>query len=89
MKIMYSLLIAAFGLNFAACTRTCEELTPCDQTQKNMACQDVVPTNEMCAAYFTRWFYNSESNNCQQIGYSGCSEKGFATQQECEACKCE
>lgn len=88
MKIMYSFLVVAFGLNFAACIK-CDKPAACDPTQKAPACKDVVPTDEMCAAYFTRWFYNSESDNCQQIGYSGCSQKGFATRQECEACKCE
>ncbi len=52
------------------------------------ACSDVQPTMELCAANFTRWFYDEASNKCEQITYTGCSQKGFATVQECEACKC-
>lgn len=53
------------------------------------ACSEVPPTDEACQAYFQRWFYDAASNSCTQIGYSGCSQKGFATQAECEACKCD
>lgn len=53
------------------------------------ACADVVPTGELCQAYFERWFYSASNNRCEQISYSGCSQKGFATQAECEACKCK
>lgn len=64
---------------------SCEEevVCPVDPPQ---ACQDKVPTDEMCDAYFIRWFYNPEAKSCQRAEYSGCNEKGFATQQECEAC---
>jgi hypothetical protein len=44
--------------------------------------------NEACQAYFQTWFYNKNTNSCEQIGYSGCSSKGFPTKEECEACKC-
>jgi hypothetical protein len=50
------------------------------------ACSDTVPANEMCQAYFTRWFYDPVADQCRQVGYSGCSEKGFATEMECDAC---
>lgn len=50
------------------------------------ACSDTVPTDEMCAAYFTRWFYIPQADSCRQISYSGCSQRGFATLTECEAC---
>jgi len=51
------------------------------------SCTDRVPTGELCLAYFQRWFYNKDRNQCEQIGYSGCSQKGFATQADCEKCK--
>lgn len=60
-----------------------------DCTSENAACQDTPPINELCAAYFSRWFYNEESNSCEEIGYSGCSEKGFETKAECESCGCQ
>ena len=55
----------------------------------NSTCYETAPTNEACLAFFTRWFYNKESNSCQQISYSGCSEKGFETKQACDACLCD
>jgi hypothetical protein len=60
----------------------------CDQTPTG-TCAEVPPTDELCAAYFNRWFYNPQTQSCTQIGYSGCSQRGFATQQDCEACKCQ
>lgn len=51
-------------------------------------CAVKVPQNEQCMAYFQRWFFNPATNSCTQIGYSGCSTKGFETKQACEACKC-
>lgn len=51
-------------------------------------CAEVPPTNEICSANFTRWFYNEGTSKCEQITYTGCSQKGFETLQECEACKC-
>lgn len=52
------------------------------------ACTDSPPTTELCQAYFQRWFFDASTNQCQQIGYSGCGQYGFATQAECEACRC-
>ena len=65
--------------------------TQCKQscTPTITACSDVVPTNEMCAAFFSRWFYNKNNGVCELKNYSGCSQKGFATQQECNLCKCK
>ncbi|MEN8249563.1 MAG: BPTI/Kunitz domain-containing protein [Bacteroidota bacterium] len=54
---------------------------------KNMTCYDTPPTDEMCTAYFERWFYNESTNSCEKIGYSGCSQYGFETQEECEKCR--
>lgn len=60
-----------------------------DCTPELATCSETPPTNELCQAYFNRWFYDKSKNKCEQIGYSGCSPKGFATQQECEECKCK
>jgi hypothetical protein len=64
---------------FTTCTKDCElTLDTCRET----------PPTEDCKASFDRWFYDESKNKCEQIGYSGCSQKGFATKTECEACKC-
>jgi len=51
-------------------------------------CTEVPPVGELCDGYFMRWFYNSTSNACEEIGYSGCGDHGFYTLEECEACVC-
>ncbi len=51
------------------------------------ACNETPPVGEFCLAYFERWFYNKNTKRCNKIGYSGCSQRGFATQVECENCK--
>ncbi|MCX7743257.1 MAG: BPTI/Kunitz-type proteinase inhibitor domain-containing protein [Flavobacteriales bacterium] len=53
------------------------------------ACAEQVPQGETCMAYFERWFFDEETNTCIKISYSGCSSKGFETQQACNACKCK
>lgn len=53
-----------------------------------IACEIQPPTNEVCAAYFENWFYNTNTNACELIGYSGCESYGFGTQTECETCIC-
>ena len=50
-------------------------------------CNDTPPVGEFCLAYFERWFYNKNTKKCDKIGYSGCSQRGFTTQAECENCK--
>ena len=67
--------------NITSCNKDCD-------TEQKPGCSDAVPTNEACLAYFERWFYNKNTNSCEKIGYSGCSQKGLATLQECEECKC-
>ena len=52
-------------------------------------CQEAPPTDEACLAFFTRWFYDSNSDTCEEIGYSGCEQYGFASKEECDACKCD
>jgi len=65
----------------------CEKKQDCDD--KDVVCQETAPIDELCEAYFTRWFYNEETNSCEQIGYSGCGAYGFETKEECENCGCE
>ncbi len=54
-----------------------------------VTCSDTPPASELCDAAFNRWFYNQKKNKCEQISYSGCSQKGFETKQECEECECD
>lgn len=76
----FSFLIA-FSFCLAACDKDCNN-------SEQAKCLETPPTNEACQAYFQTWFYNKNTNSCEQIGYSGCSPKGFASKEECEACKC-
>jgi len=68
-------------------TIACEKGKDCDN--KDLVCKEIPPTDEACRAYFTRWFYNEETNSCEEIGYSGCSAYGFETKEECENCGCK
>jgi len=77
-KILFLLSI----LSLTACKKDCEP----NPTTK---CNDTPPTNELCLAAFERWFYDQTKNSCEKVGYSGCSQKGFETKQECEECKCK
>jgi hypothetical protein len=67
-------------LSFTHCTKDCGLQ---DQT-----CFEVPPQQELCLAYFERWFYNSKNDRCEMIAYSGCSLKGFASKEECNFCAC-
>lgn len=69
----------AFGL--INCSKSCEVTIN--------ACNDTPPTDEVCAAAFSRWFYNKDQNKCELIGYSGCSLKGFETEKACKVCRCK
>lgn len=82
MKIKRALTALLFGLTL--CLTNCEK---CRETQ-NPACNETAPTDGICQAYFTTWFYNKDKKKCEQIGYSGCSASGFATEQECQECQC-
>lgn len=66
---------------FLSCQKNCEE--------KPAACSESPATNGMtCQAYFQSWIYNSKTNDCEFVGYSGCGMVGFETEAECEACEC-
>lgn len=75
-------LVLFFILFLLSCSKTCDN-------QQKPGCQEVPPTDEPCLAYFTRWFYNSDSNTCEEIGYGGCSAYGFGSKAECEECQCD
>jgi len=75
--LIFLLLVASFS----SCSKDCNN-------SKATKCLEKPTTDEACQAYFQTWFYNKSKNECEQIGYSGCSPKGFPTKIECEACLC-
>ena len=81
MKKTISAIVSVLIVVLISCSKDC--------APKLATCSEIPPTNELCQAYFKRWFYDKNKNKCEQSGYSGCSQKGFATQQECEECKCK
>jgi hypothetical protein len=83
---MKSVLCFILFLSFISCEK---KSTECISPSSNPVCKDIVPTNELCAAYFSRWFFDKSTNTCVQKSYSGCTIKGFATELECEECKCK
>ncbi|MCY1529576.1 hypothetical protein D9M68_647280 [compost metagenome] len=80
MKAIISILAVAI-VGFSSCSKKCKTTEG--------PCNDKVPVGEACQAYFQRWFFNPATNSCELKAYSGCSQKGFATEQECNACKCK
>ena len=82
---MKNIVFLAFLLAIVFIIPSCEK--DCDFD--NPVCAETPPTDEACLAYFERWFYDSEANKCEKIGYSGCTQKGFATMEECESCGCD
>ncbi len=79
LKIMVLFCILGFSI---ACNKDCEEAN-------SPICMEAPPTDEDCQAAFLRWFYNSGSKSCEQIGYSGCTQVGFETREDCELCVCK
>ena len=80
MKNFLFIIIVTVTTGLFSCTKECESTNP--------ICKESPPTTEICLAVFERWFYNEETNSCEQKSYSGCSEYGFETKVECEECEC-
>jgi len=70
----------------------CKQTASCEEDLEDLICQEQPPnptsSTVTCTAYFVRWFYNPTTNTCEEVGYSGCSATGFATQAECQECVC-
>jgi len=79
MKKITLIILSVITLTWMACD---------NENCYTIACEIQPPTNEICAAYFQNWFYNTTTNACELIGYSGCNPHGFDTQAECETCIC-
>lgn len=75
-----SIILLVFLLG--ACEDDCME-------SSDPVCNEQVPTDELCQAAFSRWFYDSNTETCSEIAYSGCEAYGFESQEACEACSCE
>lgn len=67
---------------FASCEKDCD-------ASKATVCEERVPANETCKTKFKRWFYDEGSNTCQIVEYTGCSQRGYATEGECQICVCD
>ena len=82
MKVTITILIMLLTLTIGLtnCSKGCES--------KVATCNESPPDDEECLAFFDRWFYNSDKNKCEEIGYSGCSQKGFETEEKCKECEC-
>ena len=86
-KIIIVILTGLFISIFISCNDSGDEKIECDDT--NTACSQVPPTNEICSAFFQKWFYDNQTKRCNLVSYSGCSDLGFKTKKECEACNCD
>ncbi|WP_235298155.1 BPTI/Kunitz-type proteinase inhibitor domain-containing protein [Portibacter marinus] len=81
MKLLLTLgMILWVTITIFSCSKEC--------TFENTVCTEVPPADELCQAAFDRWFYVQETKTCESVFYSGCSQRGFATQAECEECEC-
>ena len=79
MKAFFALLILS-SISVISCKK--------QTTVNNATCKETPPTNELCEAAFQRWFYDQSTHTCEEISYSGCSMKGFASKSECaDACE--
>lgn len=83
MKIIFISIISSILLIGYSCSKT---VAMCEPKLPN--CTDTIRP-ELCTAYFTRWFFDKNSNSCVQKSYSGCSAYGFATETECKECECK
>ena len=80
-NFLYITFLLGTSIVISSCKKDC--------TPTNSVCTETPPKNELCLAFFKRWFYNKDKNKCEEISYSGCNQKGFATEKECEECKCK
>jgi len=85
---------------FDAATKSCTSFTygGCDGNHNNFEsleeCQghcenvcDLPKIDSVCRAYFPKWFFNKETNNCADFIYGGCNGNGnnFESKEKCES----
>ena len=56
-------------------------LKPVSCQVNEITCLDTPPEGELCDAYFKRWFFDADNQSCSLKAYSGCSQKGFETEE--------
>ncbi|OJV54859.1 MAG: hypothetical protein BGO31_16060 [Bacteroidetes bacterium 43-16] len=83
MKCYLGLAAIVIALGFGSCAK----LSDCQAVDAK--CLQKPPVNEACQAAFSRWFYDAESNQCTLVPYTGCSDVGFKSEAECNACACK
>ncbi len=79
-----TLLAPALALMLTPFLGSCSDDCPTEDP----VCKETVPVDQACQAYFSRWFYNANQNQCTEISYSGCDAKGFESEAACEQCLC-
>jgi hypothetical protein len=84
----YRILVLSFGFFLAFSCKKDKDSGPACLFENNFTCAETAPQKQLCAAYFERWFYNSEIKSCQLIRYNGCEAKGFASKAQCDSCEC-
>lgn len=65
---------------------SCAKLSSCRAVDSK--CLQRPPVNEACQSSFSRWFYDADADQCTLVSYTGCSDFGFKTESECNACVC-
>lgn len=75
--------ISFLSLFYFSCDEDCKVMNTLPE------CNEQPPSTELCQANWTRWFFDSNSNQCQEITYTGCNIYGFDTKTDCEQCKCD
>ncbi|RYD97390.1 MAG: hypothetical protein EOP54_11040 [Sphingobacteriales bacterium] len=83
MKYFLFLAATVLAIIFGACSK----LSDCQAVDAK--CLQQSPLNEACQQFFERWFYDAGSGQCELVAYSGCSDFGFKTAAECNACACK
>ena len=83
-RIYLQACVFLLGILLVACD---PDSMDCSNHSDPSACNETPPTDETCEAWFTRWFYDKSTGSCTEIGYSGCTMKGFESKDACEACK--
>jgi len=83
---MKQLIISTASILLIMLAMSCNKKSDCNNSK---VCQEQPPKDEACLAFFQRWFYNNTTQKCELIAYSGCSDKGFKTEAECNQCDCK
>jgi len=81
-KILAFIMLSFFA--FIACDNDDESNKDCNQID---ACF-LPPEPSDCLAVIPKYFYNQETEQCEQFIWGGCGDYPFDTIEECEVCLC-